>query len=424
MARQTHGDHVQVSVRPVRTGGILGFFASERYVADIADAAETSAPGHPVTGVVVPPPDDLSVALDDLDALFTGDAPSEQILYGAAQRVPAPVPHPVQHHAAPVAPVTPTAAPASPFALALARMSTDVAVTEAVQVATKTTTTEHRFTFPTPTAPSTPSITPTSAPAGLAPVPSEVELAPGTAMELAPDAYPVLGSLPHTPVEDPTRLLPRLKAAGLPDGFIPDGFLPDVSERGLHAALTRLLRMRLPKTEKFPIEPGTVLVLGPGIEALPAARTVARMLRCDPATVRWAAPDDLSGLVPATRRLKSLREARDWITRPRRTHRTDIVAVSSTFTETGCEWTTALLDSIDPDWVLTVVDATRKPEDVRRWLTGLPRTDGLVLHNAATSADPATFMLPSGGAPVVIADGKRVTVGFWTSLLCERLGDA
>ena len=80
--------------------------------------------------------------------------------------------------------------------------------------------------------------------------------------------------------------------------------------------------------------------------------------------------------------------------------------------------TLPLLAPLGAGWA--VLDATRKPADLRTWLARLPRVDAVVVDDTRASADPAALLdgLP---VPVAMVDGVRATPHAWAALLCERL---
>jgi hypothetical protein len=219
-------------------------------------------------------------------------------------------------------------------------------------------------------------------------------------------------------------LLDRLTALGLSGELLDGTFTADLAARGTYAALTRMLATRLPETPEVPAGAGDVLVVvGPGVETLRAARALAASLRLDPDRVQWATRGDLVGLAPAGCRMTTIETAID------RRHDTvgsgtlTIVAVDAGL-RTDAYWTAQMLAIWSPVAVWAVVEATRKPEDLGPWVQGLPRVDALMVQDTDLSTDPAAVLhrvaLPLG-LPVAVVDGSRATPHRWASLLCERL---
>jgi hypothetical protein len=212
----------------------------------------------------------------------------------------------------------------------------------------------------------------------------------------------------------------RLVELGVPRSLLGGTFAEDVAERGTYAALTRALSLRLPKAPELPNGAGEVLVLvGPGVETLRTAQTLAASLRLDPDRVQWATRGDLAGLAPESSRVTTVGAAMN---------RRDDAAVAGTLTIVAVDapmradayWTAQMLAIWNPVAVWAVVEATRKPEDLEPWLARLPQVDAIVVQDTDLSVDPAA-VLRRVDAPVAMLDGARATPHRWASLLCERL---
>jgi hypothetical protein len=212
----------------------------------------------------------------------------------------------------------------------------------------------------------------------------------------------------------------RLVELGVPRSLLGATFAGDVAEKGTYAALTRALALRLPKAPELPTGAGEILfVVGPGVETLRAAQTLAASLRLDPDRVQWATRGDLAGLAPESSRVTTVGAA---------INRRDDAAVAGTVTivavdapmRTDAYWTAQMMAIWTPVAVWAVVEATRKPEDLEPWLDGIPQVDALIVQDTDLSADPAA-VLRRVDAPVALLDGARATPHRWASLLCERL---
>ncbi|MBN1091597.1 hypothetical protein JKP75_02800 [Blastococcus sp. TML/M2B] len=225
------------------------------------------------------------------------------------------------------------------------------------------------------------------------------------------------------PPRTPAEVVSRLSALGVPDDLLDAAFLADVEADGTYAALTRALGNRLPEAPELPTGAGDVLfVVGPGIETLRTARSLAATLRLDPDRVQWASRGDLAGLAPEAARMATidaaLRRRQDAATSGTVT----VVAVDAPL-RTDAYWMTQMLAIWSPVAVWAVVEATRKPEDLEHWLGGLARVDALVVQDTDLSADPAA-VLDRVAVPVAVVDGVRATPHRWASVLCERLESA
>jgi hypothetical protein len=219
-------------------------------------------------------------------------------------------------------------------------------------------------------------------------------------------------------------LVSRLAALGLPEDLLDADFAADAATQGTYAALTRALAGRLPETPELPNGAGEVLVIvGPGVETLRAARALAATLRLDTDRVQWATRGDLAGLVPAGNRMATVEAAIERRQEAIGSGTPTIVAVDAPL-RTDAYWTAQMLAIWAPVAVWAVVEATRKPEDLQPWIEGLPHVDALVVQDTDLSADPAAVLhrvaLPLD-LPVAVVDGMRATPHRWASLLCERL---
>jgi hypothetical protein len=162
-----------------------------------------------------------------------------------------------------------------------------------------------------------------------------------------------------------------------------------------------------------------LFVVGPGLETLRTAQTLAASLRLDPDRVLWATRGDLAGLAPESSRVTTVGAA---------INRRDDAAAAGTMTIVAVDaplradayWTAQMMAVWTPAAVWAVVEATRKPEDLEPWIDGLPQVDALIVQDTDLSADPAA-VLRRVDTPVGLVDGARATPHRWASLLCERL---
>jgi hypothetical protein len=230
-------------------------------------------------------------------------------------------------------------------------------------------------------------------------------------------ASPGTAPMPAVPL---TGVVARLTALGLPEQLLGTGFAAEAAVTGTYAALTRALTSRLPVAPELPTGPGEVLFLaGPGVETLRAARSLAATLRLDPERVQWATRGDLAGLAPKASRMTTIDAAIERRQDASRAGTMTIVAVDSPM-RTDSYWMSQMLAIWSPAAVWAVVEATRKPEDLGPWLSGLPRVDALVVQDTDLSADPAA-VLARLATPVALLDGVPASPHRWASLLCERL---
>ncbi|MGY1815441.1 hypothetical protein [Blastococcus sp. SYSU D00820] len=216
----------------------------------------------------------------------------------------------------------------------------------------------------------------------------------------------------------------RLRALGVPEDLLGGGFAGEVAAQGTYAALTRALSAALPTAPAAPTGPGEVLlVVGPGVETLAAARSLAASLRLDGDRLQWATRGDLASLAPEASRISSVDTALERKQQAANAGTLTIVAVDAPLRASGRTWLEQMLAIWSPTAVWAVVEATRKPEDVGPWLDALPRVDALMVQDTDLTADPAA-VLGRATAPVALLDGVRATAHRWASLLCERLETA
>jgi hypothetical protein len=235
----------------------------------------------------------------------------------------------------------------------------------------------------------------------------------------APAEPAVTAVVPPAPPA-PGEVAGRLEALGMPAGLLGPTFAEDVEALGTYAALTRALALRLPPPPELPSGAGEVLfVVGPGVETLRTARTLAASLRLDPDRVQWATRGDLAGLAPRSSRMTTIEEAIDRRADAGVAGTVTIVAVDAPL-RTDAYWIAQMTAIWAPAAVWVVVEATRKPEDLEAWIDELPRVDALVVQDTDLSADPAA-VLRRVAAPVALLDGVRATPHRWASILCERL---
>ncbi|MFW3170484.1 hypothetical protein [Geodermatophilus sp. CPCC 206100] len=216
----------------------------------------------------------------------------------------------------------------------------------------------------------------------------------------------------------------RLLELGVPERLLGDDFPAEVARRGTYAALTRALAAGLPSAPALPSAQGDVLLLvGPGVETLAAARSLAASLRLDGERLQWASRGDLGALAPRSSRVSSIEVALERKQEAERSGALTIVAVDAPLRAGGGAWLEQMIAVFAPAGVWAVVEATRKPEDVGPWLDALPRVDALMVQDTDLTADPAA-VLSRSTTPVALLDGARATAHRWASLLCERLESA
>ncbi len=216
-------------------------------------------------------------------------------------------------------------------------------------------------------------------------------------------------------------LILQLLELGVPERLLGEDFAVEVARLGAYAALTRALAAGLPAAPALPSGAGEVLlVVGPGVETLAAARSLAASMRLDGEQLQWASRGDLAALAPRSNRITSIDTALERKQEADRSSALTIVAVDVPLRAGGGAWLEQMVAVFAPVGVWAVVEATRKPEDVGPWLDALPRVDALMVQDTDLTADPAA-VLSRTSTPVALLDGARATAHRWASLLCERL---
>jgi hypothetical protein len=258
-----------------------------------------------------------------------------------------------------------------------------------------------------------------------APAPVALRTAPvtGVVEPALPDDEPETAVIPAMPAALPARpanVVNRLHALGVPGLLLGRTFAAEAAAAGTYAALTRILSVGLIPAPEVPSAPGDVLVVvGPGVETLRAARSLAASLGLDPDRVQWAARGELAALAQPATRMTTVDAAAERRREVADEGELTIVAVDAPLRTDGY-WVARMLEIWSPAAVWAVVDATRNPEDVEPWLRALPRVDALMVQDSDLSSAPAA-VLERIDLPVALLDGVPATPHRWASVLCERL---
>lgn len=180
---------------------------------------------------------------------------------------------------------------------------------------------------------------------------------------------------------------------------------------------------RVPRAPAVVREPASVVVVaGQGEQVVEAARLVAR---------RIGVPD--SGIALAGR-LDPQTGYGPWVITGMSARRLRAATVESEAPlvvalgvgADASDWTIAssLVASFDPDQVWAVVEADRSLADARRWMTAVGQHrpfDALAARNVSATTQPAAVL--ELGVPVGLLDGFPATALVWAALLDEHLDD-
>lgn len=96
-----------------------------------------------------------------------------------------------------------------------------------------------------------------------------------------------------------------------------------------------------------------------------------------------------------------------------------VVAVCAPAGDAGSAWAREMVETLAPVATWGAVGADRKPEDVARWVRAVGGVDALALDGCDATASPAAVL--ATGIPVASLEGRRATPAAWTALLIERL---
>ncbi len=422
--REEHGPGVRiVHADKVRSGGIGGFFAREKFAVTIElDPAPAPLPQQEDTesaGRSVAEPGTLLELAEVIDAAEVAEANIAMSTKGMATSKP------------PVAPagealmLPPGHAPISTqrpdFAAVLAGLAKTTQSSPSPASATSVTSAD-QFVAAAIARVDAP-------PAAIVPTGATPESIGDPAEDT--DPYLAAGRRRGGAIAAPKPLAPatgnplvrRLLELGLPDEMATE--LAGVGLATLRESLVRVLAER-PLPPVTDLQGGDVLVIaGPGAVAHEVACDVARRLRLDPADVLLAAPSGLGVRLEPEARISGPVDARRRSGRLRRSNVPTVVAVDAPCDGESAEWARTIADSLGARVMWAVVDATSKPGDLIDHLSALGRLDGLVVRGVSATRDPATVLRAALELtlPTVLVDGRPGDAEAWAALLIERIGD-
>ncbi|GAA3167874.1 hypothetical protein GCM10010466_68000 [Planomonospora alba] len=425
--RDEHGPEVSiVSADRVRTGGIAGFFARQRYelTVEVNDPAERPAAPVPAPAAApVAAPADA----DPMTALLAQAEAQERRLSLPGSRAPlgsgpAPAPAPAPQHpaAAPAAglPAGPAAEPAVPAQASRFHTPVPAAAQARVPAAAAPAPSADDFVVETGTESMAfaDMLASLQRGTGLVPAGGGSGTLPARAYRPSAPERPGTGTRPfQPPVVEPERPYQRaLVELGLPERMARQATASD-----MYTAVRRALDT-LPEAPALPTRPGDVLVIaGETHAALRVAEQAARAMNVGPAQILLAARSTAGTGIHNTRLLNGPRAA---LRKARKIHRDDVpyvVVIASAPEDDNGEWAGAVADALGATAVWAVVDATRKTADTARHLRSLGKVDAIAVSAVAATGDPASVL--SLDIPVSYLADRPSTPQAWTALLCERL---
>jgi hypothetical protein len=359
--REEYGTGVRIiSADKVRSGGLGGFFAKQRYELSV-EVPDQPAAGEPVDGLLA------LVEAGESTVAGPADAPE-----------PPPVTRPLKRGAeakVQKAPLTPVRrkqpAPDTPPRAAL--VSTATATFAEVMA--------------------------TVGGAVGAPAPPTVPVAPAAVVEARPVAAPM----------------------GVGRELVGLGMPADVARRATggdpYQAIVNALGS-LPKAPAAPAGHGDVLVVAGELPAaLALAQQVAATLGLDPDKMLVATKATAG--VPAARRISDPADARQRARRMQVASTPHVVVLDAPVHGADTAWVRAVRTALAPTAIWAAVDATRKTTETTRHLRSLGPVDALGVYGAADCADPASVL--GLDAPVAQLDGRSADPHAWAALLSQRL---
>ncbi|MCL6538687.1 MAG: hypothetical protein K6T28_08920 [Acidothermus sp.] len=215
-----------------------------------------------------------------------------------------------------------------------------------------------------------------------------------------------------------TATLPaRLHGLGLPSEILPSDASGD-----LLAALVTALRS-LPPVPKPPTNAGDIFaVVGDGESAWEAATELVGTSDLDERAMYYVTARRAPSRVPPARRLSAVEQIAVRRERWVKYSTPTVVVVDAPMAPAAAEFGRSVLQALGSTATWLVVPATRKTGDVAMWVKRLGSIDALVVTDVEASADPASVL--QLGIPVARLDGEIATTRVWGGMIIQRLVEA
>lgn len=388
-----------VSANKIRSGGVAGFFAKERFEVIVEHDA-----------IVMPAADlvnDLSVSVRPRDI-----APSLMDLVdqvSADERAAAPRIAPE-----PALPVVPESAPristeSEPFASILERVARDAGMPSDEPVAVV----EDDIDVTDAEVVGAPVIS--APPAMPAPAPVAEQCPPAPAPLPAASAAPARQIPTTINLPAPANHAGALVKMGLPAAYVPAVPSPAAVEAALRQSLTRLpIAPPMPKTTG-----SVVAIVGERSAAMALARDLSEEAGLDPDAVTLATRKRLPARTPENMVITGSDDAQEKRRSWRRRDRPSVVVIDADLCAEKPAWAYHVLAALEPEATWGVIEATRKTEDVAAWVDGLGGVDALAVNDLDATSSPAAVLQLD--VPVGRIDGRTASPSLWAALLTERL---
>ncbi len=255
-------------------------------------------------------------------------------------------------------------------------------------------------------------------PSAARPIVAPPVAAPARALE--PPAPQRAAEAPQRAAEAPERAADRDPLVGsLVRLGLPENLAARIEGADAYSGVLQALA-DLPQAPEPPDRPGDVLVIAGELQhAVPVARRVVEQLGLDEQQLLLAGRSAAGTGIHASRRVDSPEEAER---RARRMHRAEaahVVVVDAPVSGLDASWVRDICDALGATAVWAVVDATRKTGDTSRHLGALGDVEAIVVHGVVDTADPASVL--GLDLPIVSLDGEPATRRSWAALLCERM---
>jgi len=218
---------------------------------------------------------------------------------------------------------------------------------------------------------------------------------------------------------DPREAPPALGSVGLDKDLIIHIQAELARGRALDAVLLEVFS-RMNAAPPLPRRPGSlVVVVGAGARARRVAAALANTLGTDPDTIPFATPDAATARkIPASARVRSAQDAAErapsW-----RLGRIGVCAVDAPVGGKHNFWARHVIASARPSAVWGAVDAFCKPEDIAAWAAAVGGLDALAVEELMATVSPAAVL--AAGIPVALLDGQPATPARWVATVVDAV---
>lgn len=216
------------------------------------------------------------------------------------------------------------------------------------------------------------------------------------------------------------EVITMLTALGLPKTLATASYVGSVSsDCDISTSLFTAMK-RLPSPPRLPQFAGAILVaIGEREDALELGRVMATEAGLDPENVVLASSSYKGRAIPSERRINETGLARELGNRWRHQGETRVIAVETSMSAADTMWAFHVLGALQPSAIWAAVNAGHKNEDITAWADRLGGIDALALTSIEDTVSPAALL--QTGIPVARLDGRPATAALWTALLTEHI---